>query len=111
MFTSVTPPGGGPPPHRHENEDEWFLVLEGRAEFFHDGKWTEVSVGGSVFMQRGTVHTFRNAGDAPLKLLIQTAPSGFETFFTRCAAEFHQPGGPDMAKIMEISAEHGISYV
>ena len=60
MFTSVTPPGGGPPPHRHENEDEWFLVLEGRAEFFHDGKWTEVSVGGSVFMQRGTVHNWVN---------------------------------------------------
>jgi len=110
VFTSITQPGGGPPPHRHENEDEWFLVQEGRAEFFNGEAWTEVPVGTSVFMQRGTVHTFRNAGDTPLKLLVQASPSGFETFFTRCAAQFDKPGGPDMARIMEISTEHGISY-
>jgi mannose-6-phosphate isomerase-like protein (cupin superfamily) len=31
MWTEVTPPGGGPPPHYHLNEDETFRVLEGRA--------------------------------------------------------------------------------
>jgi quercetin dioxygenase-like cupin family protein len=111
MFTSITQPGGGPPPHKHDKEDEWFLVLEGRAEFFKDGEWLEVPVGSSVFMERGTFHTFRNAGDTPLKQIIQTSPSGFEVFFTRCAAEFEKPGGPDMQKIMAISAEHGISYL
>jgi quercetin dioxygenase-like cupin family protein len=30
LFTSIVAPGAGPPPHRHANEDEWFLVLEGR---------------------------------------------------------------------------------
>ena len=111
MFTNVTQPGCGPPPHRHDREDEWFLVLEGRAEFFKDGVWTEVPVGTSVFMERGTVHTFRNIGDTPLKQVIHTSPSGFETFFSRCAGEFNKAGGPDMARIVEISAEHGITYV
>lgn len=109
-FLNVTPPGGGPPPHWHEFDDEWFYVLEGRVEFLRQGEWTEVPPGTSVFMPRGTVHAFRNVGDTPLKQLIHTAPSGFETFFTRCAAEFDREGGPDMATIAEISAEHGIHF-
>ncbi len=110
MFLNVTPPGSGPPPHWHDHEDEWFYVLEGRVEFFHDGKWTEVPPGASVFMPRGSVHTFRNVGDTLLKQVIHTAPSGFETFFARVAEEFHRDGGPDVARVVEISAEHGIHY-
>jgi mannose-6-phosphate isomerase-like protein (cupin superfamily) len=111
MFTDVTPPGGGPPPHYHQNEDEWFFVLEGRAEFFKDNVWIEVPVGTAVFTPRGVVHAFRNPGDKPLRQLIQTAPSGFETFFARCAEEFAKPGPPDMKRIIEISTEHGIHFV
>jgi len=43
-------------------------------------------------------------------MLIHTAPSGFETFFARCAEEFAKPNPPDMSRIVEISAEHGIHY-
>jgi len=111
LFTVVTPPGGGPPPHWHENEEEIFHVLEGRAEFFQDGVWTEVPAGTTVFLPRGGVHTFRNAGDTPLKQLVQAIPAGFDHFFARCTAEFHRDGGPDMGRIVEISAEHGIYYV
>jgi quercetin dioxygenase-like cupin family protein len=111
MFTLITPPGGGPPPHYHLNEDEWFFPLEGRVEFFREGAWTEVSVGSAVFMPRGVVHTFRNIGDKPLRQLIHTSPSGFETFFERCAVEFAKDGSPDMQSIIRISAEHGIHYV
>ena len=110
VFSVETPPGGGPPPHWHENEDEIFHVLEGRAEFLKDGEWTEVPAGSSVFMPRGSIHGFRNAGDVPLKQMVQAIPAGFDTFFARCTAEFHREGGPDMARIMEISAEHGIYY-
>jgi quercetin dioxygenase-like cupin family protein len=110
MFVNVTAPGGGPPPHRHEHEDEWFYVVEGRAEFFQDGAWTAVPAGTVVFMPRGSVHAFRNAGDTPLKQIIHTAPSGFETFFARIAEEFHREGGPDMDRVVEISAEHGIFF-
>ena len=34
-----------------------------------------------------------------------------EVFFARCAEEFAKPGAPDLARIVEISAEHGIHYV
>jgi quercetin dioxygenase-like cupin family protein len=110
MLQLITPPGGGPPPHYHEREDEWFFVQEGRVEFLVDGAWREVSAGTAAFMPRGSIHTFRNVGDTPLRMLVHAAPSGFEVFFERMAELFQNPAGPDMARVIEISAEHGIYY-
>ncbi len=110
-FIDVTPPGGGPPPHYHENEDEWFFPLEGRVEFHLGGAWREVPIGSIVFAPRRSVHTFRNIGDEPLRMLIQTAPSGFEVFFERSAEEFAKAGPPDMQRLVEIGREHGIHFV
>ncbi len=108
-----TPPGGGPPPHRHQHEDESFFILSGRVAFFEGrtGAWTELGPGGSAFLPRGSMHTFKNVGPEPARMLITTVPSGFETFFARCAEVFRQPGGPDMGRIMAIAAEHGIEFL
>jgi quercetin dioxygenase-like cupin family protein len=111
IWTNVTPPGGGPPPHYHITEDEWFLVIEGNASFLKDGEWTEVPAGSAVFMPKGSIHAYKNVGQTPLKQVITTTPSGFEMFFSRCAEEFAKPGGPDMKRIVAISAEHDIHYV
>lgn len=111
QWIETTHPGGGPPPHYHTREDENFYVIEGSAEFFQDGQWTAVAPGTAVFMPKGTVHAFRNAGDTPLKMLITTVPSGFENFFDRCAVEFAKEGGPDMGRLVEIAGEHGIYFV
>ena len=111
VWTEITPPGGGPPPHYHTQDDESFHVIEGRVEFFADGQWREVAPGGTVFMPRGAVHAFRNVGTTPSRMLLSTTPSGFEIFFARCAEEFAKPGGPDMPRVMEISAEHGIHFL
>lgn len=111
MFSAVTPPGGGTPLHYHANEDEWFFVLEGRAEFFKNNGWAQVPIGTAVFTPKGVVHGFRNPGDKPLRMLMHTAPSGFEIFFARCAEEFAKPGPPDMPRLVEIAGEHGIHFV
>ena len=110
-WINVNPPGDGPPPHYHSIEDETFYVLEGRAAFLVDGDWREVGPGGSAFMPRGSIHTFKNVGDQPLRMFIMTVPSGFENFFTRCDKEFAKPGGPDMSLVLQISEEHGIHFV
>lgn len=110
MLSSETAPGCGPPPHWHEKDDEWFLVVDGEAEFFMDGKWSAVPVGTAVHVPHGTIHAFRNIGSTPLKQIIHVSPSGFENFFERCAAEFRRDGGPDMAVIAAIAAEHGIRF-
>jgi quercetin dioxygenase-like cupin family protein len=111
VMLDVTPPGAGPPPHVHANEDELFLVVEGRISYFVEGRWTEVGVGGAVYLPRGSVHCYRNVGATPSRQWILTTPSGFERFFARCADEFARPGGPDMNRIVEISREQGIDYV
>ena len=106
----VSPPGGGPPPHHHLKEDEWFVVQEGRVSFFAGGQWTEVPVGTTVFIPRTVVHTFKNVGDKPCRMLVGASPAGFEHFFARCADECAKPGGPDFNRIVEIAGEHGIYF-
>ncbi len=78
MWTEITPPGGGPPSHYHLSEDETFHVIEGRVTFFLNGEWYQVGLGGAAFMLRGIVHTFKNVGDQPSRMLNMTTPSGFE---------------------------------
>lgn len=111
QWIEITAPGNGPPPHYHTREDEWFHVLEGQFAFFTGDKWTEVPVGTAVFLPKNSIHTFRNIGATPGRLLITAAPSGFEIFFQRCAEAFACPEGPDMDRIIHISAEHGIHFV
>lgn len=111
MVEVVTPPGGGPPPHCHTQEDEWFLVQEGRIELWADGVWTEVPAGTAIFLPRGIPHTYRNCGDTPLRIIVHAAPAGFEVFFERMAEACQPSNGPDMPRIMEIAAEHGIRFL
>jgi quercetin dioxygenase-like cupin family protein len=111
LLTTVTPPGGGPPPHFHENEDELLYVLEGRVTFLADGNWTETAPGATVFAPRKSVHTFKNIGNQPSKLLVHITPSGFENFFVAAAAEFARSGGPDMNRAVQIAAQHGVKFV
>ncbi len=44
-------------------------------------------------------------------MLVLALPAGFDAFFAECEVEFAKPGGPDMQRIVEISAAHGIYYV
>ena len=113
MLATIVAPAGnpGPPPHYHENEDECFIVQEGKMSFFIAGQWHDVTPGTIVFAPKLSVHTLKNVGDTPARILCSASPAGFEIFFAECELEFQKPGGPDMERIVEISAEHGIHYV
>lgn len=110
-FIENTPPGGGPPPHFHEREDEWFYPLEGSVEFFLNDQWQAVPLHTLVFIPKGTVHAFRNSGENRLRMLIHTAPAGFEIFFARCAELFSIQQKPDFEVLLAIAKEHGIHFV
>ena len=111
MWLEITPPQGGPPLHFHINDDETFHVLEGQMAFFQNSKWYEVGPGGSAFVPRGQMHTFKNVGEGNSRMLLSTSPAGFDVFFSRCAEEWARPGGPDMSRVFQIAAEHGIHFV
>jgi quercetin dioxygenase-like cupin family protein len=100
-------PGAGPPPHRHINEDETFIVLEGEFEVLGDGEWRSIAKGEAVYGPRGLIHTFRNSGETLGRLLIFIAPAGLENYLEEISP--YSPG-TDMAKILEISNRYGISF-
>ena len=105
------PAGNGPPIHIHTNEDEMFIVIEGRFSFFTDGRWTEGGPGTSVFLPRNKPHCFKNIGDTPGKLCVLANPPGMEIFFDRCEEPFYRETGPDMEAITAIADDHGIKFV
>ncbi len=110
LFTDITPPGGGPPPHYHANEDETFTVIEGQAEFLLDDEWIAVPAGTTLHLPKGVRHTFRNVGCVPLRQLIKTSPSGFEDFIAESEAEFSGGDHVDTARLAAIAAKHGIFF-
>jgi mannose-6-phosphate isomerase-like protein (cupin superfamily) len=69
------------PLHRHQREDEYSFVLEGRMGALLGDDVLEVGPGDLVFKPRGEWHTFWNAGDEPCRILEIIAPAGFEGFF------------------------------
>ncbi|HVW16999.1 MAG TPA: cupin domain-containing protein [Solirubrobacteraceae bacterium] len=80
-FDCVVGKGGGPPPHRHLAEDELFYVYEGTLSFTADGVTREVSAGESIFVPRGTAHSYRNTGDGNVLMLTIYTPAGMEGWF------------------------------
>lgn len=75
------PPGGGPPPHRHDFE-EMFTVLEGQVEVTFRGETLTARAGETINVPANAPHAFRNVADRPSRLLCLCAPAGQEEFFT-----------------------------
>jgi len=80
LIDMIVPPGGGPPPHRHDFE-EMFTLLEGELEFTFRGKAMKIGAGSTVNIPANAPHAFRNASAAPAHLLCMGAPAGLEEFF------------------------------
>src|ERR1051325_2638948 len=53
------PPGGGPPPHRHDFEES-FTILEGEIEATFRGKKSVVRAGATINVPANAPHSFTN---------------------------------------------------
>jgi len=74
------PPGGGPPPHRHDFEES-FTMLDGEIEASFRGKRRMVRAGETINIPANSPHQFRNASTKPARMLCICSPSGQEEFF------------------------------
>jgi len=74
------PPGGGPPPHRHDFE-ETFIVLDGEMEATFRGMKSTVKAGETIHIPANAPHQFHNASDQLVRLLCICSPAGQENFF------------------------------
>ena len=75
------PPGGGPPPHRHDFE-EMFTVLDGEVRVTFRGQTITARAGETINVPANAPHSFTNAAGAPSRLLCLCAPAGQDEFFT-----------------------------
>ncbi len=74
------PPGGGPPPHRHDFE-ETFIILEGELQATFRGAKVVVRAGETVSIPANAPHQFRNASSDAVRMLCICSPAGQEEFF------------------------------
>lgn len=79
------PPGGGPPPHRHDFE-ETFSVLEGEIELTFRGEKSTARAGETVNVPANAPHRFTNASEKPARLLCTCSPPGQEEYFMAVGA-------------------------
>lgn len=106
---SVSPPGSGPPRHVHHREDEAFFIISGACEFWLAGARCRKAAGETIFIPRGTEHTFKVVSAEACRHLVILTPAGFERFFAEMAAgQYRIPD--DMEAINEIAARHHLSF-
>ena len=82
LIDMYIPPGGGPPPHRHDFE-ETFTLLEGELEFTFRGVKSVGRAGETVHIPANAPHQFHNVSNEPVRLLCICSPAGQEDFFLR----------------------------
>jgi uncharacterized cupin superfamily protein len=81
VIASLTcPPGGGPPPHRHDFEES-FTMLEGEIEATFRGKKSVVRTGETINIPANAPHFFTNASKEAARLLCIYSPAGQEELF------------------------------
>ena len=103
---ALVPPGGGPPPHIHRNEDETFYVVEGEVDFLLGDETLTAGVGDFVNVPRGSVHRFHNSGTATMRMILTFTPSGIEKFFEETLERALDPTQPARDNVDEVAARY-----
>jgi quercetin dioxygenase-like cupin family protein len=80
LIDMLVPPGGGPPPHRHDFE-EMFTILDGEIELTFRGEPHRASAGSTVNIPANAPHSFKNKSDKPARLVCMCTPAGQEELF------------------------------
>jgi len=110
VVESLNLPGGGPPPHIHEHEDETFQVLAGEYEWTVGGECFVAGEGTTIFAPRGIPHSYRYLGSEPGRLMCVITPAGFEGFFEEIGA-MDPEQQQDIPRVMELGGKFGLRFV
>lgn len=121
LIDMLVPPGGGPPPHRHDFE-EMFTVLEGEVLVTFRGETMVVRRGETINVPANAPHAFRNASDAPARLLCMCTPAGQEDMFLEIgvpvATRTSVPPPPDpalraagLAKVLSLAPKYRSEFL
>ena len=108
LIDMFVPPGGGPPPHRHDFEES-FTVLEGEIEATFRGEKVTVQTGQVIQIPANAPHQFRNNSAQPARVLCICSPAGQEGMFREIGVEVPSrttvPPKPEAATIESFKAK------
>lgn len=80
LIDMLVPPGGGPPPHRHDFE-EMFHVLAGEVVVSFRDDRVVATAGMTVNIPARAPHHFTNESDREARLLCMVSPPGLDQYF------------------------------
>ncbi|MCK3684560.1 cupin domain-containing protein [Maribellus sp. YY47] len=82
VFEENVPPLGGPPPHTHPDE-EIFYIVEGSFEFILNDIQNPFKAhqGSVLHVPSNAVHTFKNVGQTPGKMVVILSPGNLMDYF------------------------------
>lgn len=110
VFSLISPPGFGIPPHIHTAEDEIIYVASGDYEIILGSESLQAGPGSILNFARGTAHGFANVGNTSGETIWTVTPGGnFQAFFHELAA--FPPGPPDPAVLGELFGRYGIELL
>lgn len=100
--------------HSHDGYDETIYGLEGTLTWTISGQQVDVAPGEAVFIPRGAVHHFDNAGDIDARAVGIATPGIIgPAFFREAAAVLDAAAGgpPDLAAMATVMRRHGLTPV
>jgi quercetin dioxygenase-like cupin family protein len=109
MFEFLVPPGARVlVPHYHQEVDEIAYGIEGVLTFTVDGRGAQIGPGDRVFVPRGAVHHFVNAGTERTRTFAVLTPALIGPAYFRDLAALLGGDPPDPARIAEVMRRHGL---
>lgn len=107
MLEVVADPRNGVPMHVHANEEEHFVILEGRVHLACGDEAVELSAGDAVTVRRGTPHAWCNLSDRLVRMLIIFSPGNLERTFRLIGSL----KGADLQAVLESNDGDGSTIV
>lgn len=124
IYEDHVPPGGGPPPHTHPDE-ELFYIIEGEFEFILNDvtKPFRVPPGHLVKIPSMAVHTFKNVGTTVGRTITMLLPGNLEQYYRATGIAVTEQGqipdltkepdyaNMDLSKAFLLAPEHQVQFV
>jgi len=109
VFESTVSQKGGPPTHVHDDQDEWFYIMEGEFEFQVGDDRFRLGTGDSVLAPRKIPHVWARVSDKPGRMMVLFQPAGkMEDFFRELGKLTAFPRSEDAQRIF---MAHGMKIV